>query len=184
VEKVPTGILSLKPNQFSVRIGERAYIVETLDDQRIQVDGKAYNFSFREISPGVYSLLLDSAVFEVVAPAGHRNGDVASTDVVVNGIPVGAVVDDHRSLLKKGMLKNRSHASGKRTIRAPMPGKVVKVEVKAGDQVIPGTGLIILEAMKMENEIKSTGAGVVEEVRVSAGMAVEKDEPLMSIHQE
>jgi biotin carboxyl carrier protein len=184
VEKVTPGIISLGPGQYSVKMGERSYVVAVLDDRTIQVDEKPHAFSIRKTSQGVYSLILDGSVYEVVPLAGNRNGEASPAEIVVNGVPVEVVVDDHRSLLKKGMLQNRSHVAVTQAIRAPMPGKVIRVEVKVGDRVNPGTGLVILEAMKMENEIKSAGTGVVEEVRVESGKAVEKGELLISIHPE
>jgi biotin carboxyl carrier protein len=60
-----------------------------------------------------------------------------------------------------------------------MPGMVLRVQVQAGDRVVPGTGLVVLEAMKMENELKSPAAGVVKTVRVASGEAVEKGQVLL-----
>jgi biotin carboxyl carrier protein len=64
-------------------------------------------------------------------------------------------------------------------LRAPMPGMVVRVQIKAGDKVSAGAGLVVLEAMKMENELKAAAAGVVKAVRVSPGEAVEKGQVLV-----
>lgn len=65
------------------------------------------------------------------------------------------------------------------TLKAPMPGLVLRVQVAPGQKVTAGTGVIVLEAMKMENELKAAGAGVVRSVRVSAGEAVEKGQVLI-----
>jgi biotin carboxyl carrier protein len=64
-------------------------------------------------------------------------------------------------------------------LRAPMPGMVVRVHIKAGDKVSAGAGLVVLEAMKMENELKAAAAGVVKAVRASPGEAVEKGQVLV-----
>lgn len=69
-------------------------------------------------------------------------------------------------------------------VRAPMPGLVVQVEVEVGQRVLPGGGLVVLEAMKMENEIRSPGAGKVTAVLVEPGQAVEKDTPLIELTAE
>jgi len=66
-------------------------------------------------------------------------------------------------------------------IRAPMPGLIVKVKVNEGESVRPGTNLLVLEAMKMENEIRSVQYGVVEKIHVKQGMAVEKNQPLVKL---
>jgi biotin carboxyl carrier protein len=64
-------------------------------------------------------------------------------------------------------------------LKAPMPGLVVRVQAKVGDKVAAGTGLVVLEAMKMENELKAAAPGVVKAVRVSPGEAVEKGQTLV-----
>ena len=66
-------------------------------------------------------------------------------------------------------------------VRAPMPGLVLKLEVEPGDVVHEGTGLVVLEAMKMENEIFATGEAVVEEIHVEAGVAVSKGQLLVTL---
>ena len=70
-------------------------------------------------------------------------------------------------------------ARGPATLRAPMPGLVVRVLVEAGQEVAAGAGVVVLEAMKMENELKAPSAGVVGAIRVGAGEAVEKGQVLV-----
>ncbi len=181
MEKVTPGIISLAPNQYSVSIGERKYIVTLQDGDKIRVDDTIYLFNLVRTGSGIYSLILDGSIVEVSSVGSIRDGKGNSEEVVVNGNRIELVVDDHRSLLKKGMLQGRSLASATQTIKAPMPGKVVRVEVSVGDSVTPGSGLIVLEAMKMENEIKATASGIVGEIRVAAGKAVEKGELLITI---
>jgi biotin carboxyl carrier protein len=69
-------------------------------------------------------------------------------------------------------------------LKAPMPGLVVRVQAKVGDKVAAGTGLVVLEAMKMENELKAAAPGVVKAVRVSPGEAVEKGQTLVEFEAE
>jgi biotin carboxyl carrier protein len=64
-------------------------------------------------------------------------------------------------------------------LRAPMPGLVVRINAKPGDKVAAGSGLVVLEAMKMENELKAAAASVVKNVRVAPGEAVEKGQVLV-----
>ena len=70
-------------------------------------------------------------------------------------------------------------AGGPTTLKAPMPGLVVRVAVEAGAKVEAGAPLVVLEAMKMENELRATSAGVVKGVKVKAGQAVEKGQVLV-----
>lgn len=77
----------------------------------------------------------------------------------------------------------RAHAAGagSGTVQAPMPGRIVKVLVTEGDEVRPGAGLVVMEAMKMENEIGAPHAGKVTRVLVRAGDAVERDAALVEL---
>jgi pyruvate carboxylase subunit B len=68
-------------------------------------------------------------------------------------------------------------------VAAPMPGLVIRVNVSVGDTVAAGQGLVVMEAMKMENELKATGAGVVARVHVTAGVPVEKGALLVEIER-
>jgi biotin carboxyl carrier protein len=74
-----------------------------------------------------------------------------------------------------------ANAGGPGPLRAPMPGRIVKVLVAEGDEVVAGVGLVIMEAMKMENELSATRAGVVRQVLVKAGDAVERDAVLLEL---
>jgi biotin carboxyl carrier protein len=78
-------------------------------------------------------------------------------------------------------IRTRGSAAGGsgRTLTAPLPGRVTHVAVRAGDRVEPGDTLLVIEAMKMENEFKATGAGTVAEVRVEAGQAVNAGDVLL-----
>lgn len=76
---------------------------------------------------------------------------------------------------------HRSRAGGRHELKAPMPGKVVKLLVVAGQQVTAGQGVVLFEAMKMQNEIRSPGDGRVVELLVEEGAAVEAKAPLLSL---
>jgi 3-methylcrotonyl-CoA carboxylase alpha subunit len=99
-------------------------------------------------------------------------------DVTVRGEPKPVRVETRE-------MKNRSTAGGTSsvsgTVRAPMPGRVVKVLVEPGVTVAKGTGVVVVEAMKMENELSSSVPGVVERIFVSVGDAVERGAPLVEI---
>ncbi|MFL5610140.1 MAG: acetyl-CoA carboxylase biotin carboxyl carrier protein subunit, partial [Gemmatimonadaceae bacterium] len=73
--------------------------------------------------------------------------------------------------------------AGPAPVRAPMPGLIVRVNVKPGDTVQAGQGVVVMEAMKMENELRSTSAGVVRSVEVAPGAAVEKGAILVSLDE-
>lgn len=99
--------------------------------------------------------------------------------VLVDGLATSFVLEDERSL-RRHAAGNLSQASG--DMKTPMPGRVVKVLVDVGDRVEKGQGVIVVEAMKMENEFKASCAGVVTEVLVNPGETVEAGKVLIRIN--
>jgi biotin carboxyl carrier protein len=93
---------------------------------------------------------------------------------------VGEVVDEQTHRLR-ALKRDRQGKDAPGLVRAPMPGLVLRVEVEAGQAVGAGGGLVVLEAMKMENEIRSPGPGRVKAILVEAGQAVEKGAPLVEV---
>ena len=92
-----------------------------------------------------------------------------------------AVVMDERTRRVESLGAAAGSESRGEVVRAPMPGLVLRLEVEEGTPVEPGTGVLVLEAMKMENEIRASSAGVVTKVLVSPGAPVEKGTPLIEI---
>ena len=94
-----------------------------------------------------------------------------------------AEVVDERTRHIRSLTAGATAARGPASVRAPMPGLVVRVLVEAGQEVSAGAGIVVLEAMKMENELKAPAAGVVKGVRVSAGEPVEKGQVLVELRE-
>jgi pyruvate carboxylase subunit B len=99
----------------------------------------------------------------------------------MGGRRIRAEAIDERTRAIREMTGAGGAALGPAPIRAPMPGLVVKVEVEEGDVVEAGQGMAIVEAMKMENELKAEGPGVVSTIHVAAGDTVEKDQILIDL---
>jgi biotin carboxyl carrier protein len=146
---------------------------------QIQVDGKAIDIdseslhSVARVEPGVYSVLLDGRSFEVrIIPAqdGLR--------IEMNGRRFTAEVRDPRD---RGQRSGAALGTGRQNIRAPMPGKVIRVLVREGDEVEVGQGLVVVEAMKMQNEMKALRGGRVADVRVRGGETVAAGDTLVVI---
>lgn len=136
-------------------------------------DGGEREASVVEAEPGIYSILLDGKSYEarVVTGADGYYVDLAGHRSVVQ-------VRDPRELSAKG---KHGIGEGRMTVSAPMPGKVVRVLVSEGDSVTPGDGLVVVEAMKMQNELKAQKAGVVVQVKAVVGAAVGYGDALVSI---
>lgn len=125
-----------------------------------------------EIAPNVFSVLLSGRSHEVyVTPSSG-----GQLQLHTGGLEFLAEVIDPRSW--RGRRHGSAEAEGRQQILAPMPGKVVRLLVKAGDAVEAGQGLLVVEAMKMQNEIRSPRTGTVERVLVAEGQAVNAGEVL------
>ncbi len=158
--------------KLEVRIGGRTCGVE-LERQgsrlRVLLDGRALEADAVAVAAGTYSILLDGRALEVrVQPAGD------AVRVHAGGQEFLAEVLDPRAWRGKrgGVLE----LEGRQQITAPMPGKVVRLLVKAGDTVEAGQGLLVVEAMKMQNEIRAPKSGKVERLAVTEGQAVNAGE--------
>lgn len=92
-----------------------------------------------------------------------------------------AVVEVQDERKRRAAQGQAGATEGRKVIRSPMPGKIVKVLVAVGDTVAAGQGVVIVEAMKMENELRSPGPGVVKEIKVQAGGTVEGNAELVII---
>ena len=142
-----------------VEIGENQYEV-TLDGRTVQVDAAKSGRT-------IYSIIEDGKQFEVIVDEQGTHG----FDVLVGGQLLHLTARDERSRLLATAAK--PVASGPQRVEAEMPGKVVKVAVAVGSAVREGQGVVVVEAMKMENEIPSPVDGVVAEIGVVEGQTVE-----------
>ena len=143
---------------------------------RLEIDGTRFRYERDgEMVEGEFSIVPGSVLI------GGRNYRVAvsqSGEVAVNGRRVAVEVFDPRD---RRTAHGGAASHGRQEVRAPMPGKVVRVLAAAGDVVEEGRGLVVVEAMKMQNEMKSPKSGRVAEVRARAGAAVIAGEVLVVI---
>jgi len=161
--------------KFEIRIDGTERTVElTRGEQgwRILLNGEVVDADAREIAPNVFSILLDGESHEVYVtptPAGGLTLQTAHHEFA-------AEIADPRAW--RGRRHGALEAEGRQQILAPMPGKIVRVLVQAGEKVEAGQGLLVVEAMKMQNEIRSPKSGTVERLLVKEGQAVNAGEGL------
>jgi biotin carboxyl carrier protein len=153
----------------TVEIGHDAartnrHILCTIDDRALKADAT-------EVAPGIYSILIGGSSFEVrVEP------NAAALRITVAGREHAARIRDPRQ-----WRRNRGatiESEGSQRVIAPMPGKVVRVLVKVGEAIEAGNGILVVEAMKMQNEVRSPKSGKIERLLVSEGEAVSAGEVL------
>jgi pyruvate carboxylase subunit B len=163
--------------KYVVTIGDREVEV-TLDGERVIVDGVAH---VAHLSPlagtPLWLLVLDGV--PVTLPA-ERTGH-GEWVVTVHGERLDIRAEDERARRLRSLLGTTGREQQAGVIRAPMPGLVVRVQVAAGDVVAAGQGLLVLEAMKMENELRAPAAGLVASLAVQPGQPVEKGQVLVEL---
>lgn len=165
---------------FIGKLGDQNYTVEIEEISkalyRVSVDGNEFLVDGKKTGRTNYSLIIDHRSFEV-------DVDLAETSdteyrVLVDGRSYHIHLIDERHM-RLGGSQSGIQLQGKQNVAVPMAGKVVAVLVNEGDQIEKGQGLVIVEAMKMENEIRSPVNAEVKEVRVHPGQAVEAGETLV-----
>lgn len=140
----------------------------------ISLDGKGIAAEVVEVRAGVFSVLIDGKVFEARVWSAADG-----TRVAIGGVEYQAQLEDPRQW-RRGSADSAG-VEGRQNVTAPMPGKVVRILVKSGEKVALGQGLFIVEAMKMQNEIKAPKDGTVEKMIVHEGQPVNAGEVLAVI---
>lgn len=135
-------------------------------------------WEWNRLSEGTFIVKIEGKSYKVEAIDGPDSS--GKMIVKVEGVEREVEILDERALLLNKMGMSSGDTSADLKLYAPMPGKVLSVKVEPGQVVEPGDALLVLEAMKMENVIKSAIGGVVEDVLAKAGMAVEKGELLVA----
>jgi biotin carboxyl carrier protein len=164
--------------RYHVTVAGRTFEVE-LGAEGVTVDGTRAVADLAHVNgTDAHSLLLDGGSYRVVA----TRTAAGAWELHMRGRRLAVEAVDERTQAIREMTGAGSGPTGPRPVRAPMPGLVVKVEVSEGDSVEPGQGLVIVEAMKMENELRAEVAGVVARVHVAPGQPVDKDQILVDFH--
>jgi biotin carboxyl carrier protein len=161
-------------------IGDREEeLLIKLEEGRIfaVVGDRVYSLEGREIEPDCYLFFFHHNVHE--CRVSERPGSKESFDVTVRGHRHEVTITDPKRL-RSGQNSDRHH-HGVTELRAPMPGKVVRVHAEAGVAVEKGAGVVVVEAMKMQNEMKSPRAGMVVSINVKAGDTVNAGDVLAVI---
>jgi acetyl/propionyl-CoA carboxylase alpha subunit len=162
--------------KYVATVGDQTRVVDvsgTDGRYRVTVADELWDVDARLTAQGIYSLLIDGVSY--VADVVDRDGACV---VDVGGELYEITVEEQT----RHIIRTRGGAAGgprSQTLTAPLPGKITRVAVRAGDAVQAGDTLVVIEAMKMENEFKAGAAGTVAEVRVAPGQAVNAGDVLI-----
>jgi biotin carboxyl carrier protein len=161
--------------------GERVALEVRREGVRVvgEVGGRRYELEAREVGAGEYLLVHEGRVYECRVGAEPGAAGRGALRVSVGGREYGITLTDPKHLRGAGPLAGEQ--GGLAQVKAPMPGKVVRVLVEAGQAVEAGQGVVVVEAMKMQNELKSPKSGTVAELRAEPGATVNAGDVLVVI---
>ena len=163
--------------KYITTVNKHEYTIEILDEAHLSLDGVVYELDFERVgNQPVYSLVLGGQSFEA-----HVYTDDEQWQVLLRGDMYRAVVEDERERRLRSQLEGVPAERGEFHLKAPMPGLVIAIPVEEGQPVEKGDVLLILESMKMQNELKAPRAGKVSRVRVTPGERVEQKQSLLSV---
>jgi biotin carboxyl carrier protein len=161
--------------KFQVRIEGKTRAVELERDGdrwRVSLDGTAVDADAIEVAPNIFSVVLKGQSHEIrVAPQPDGTLTLQTADHEF----IAEVIDPRAW---RGRRHGAIEAEGRQQITAPMPGKVVRLLVRPGDKVEAGQGILVVEAMKMQNEVRSPKTGAVERLLVQEGQPVNAGQTL------
>ncbi|RLD80297.1 MAG: acetyl-CoA carboxylase biotin carboxyl carrier protein subunit [Bacteroidetes bacterium] len=162
-----------------ININDRSALVEVLsregDKVRIKIDGKKYDADVVMVEEGVYSIIIDNKSHNIELISTDRKKYMVNTYSKSYNVEI---VDAESKYLQS---RRRDDGHEEAVISSPMPGKIVKILVKVGDEVKAGDTVIIVSAMKMESEYKVKKDRIIKEIKVKEGDTVQSNQPLVVI---
>ena len=160
--------------KYYSRVGQNEFEVEIIDG-KVMVDGEAVEVDLHQSgAPELYSLLYNGRSFEMLIEA-----DRFKYGITLRGERFEVQVEDERTRRLNVGRKMVSLPEGELAIRAPIPGLVIKILIEVGQTVTDEQPLVLLEAMKMENEIRAVRGGVVKQISCITGQRVEQNAVLI-----
>ena len=164
--------------KYVTTIDNQEFEIEVVDEHHIRIGERLLQVDFESVSgQPVFSLILDGKSYEAFVYQGDEDWDV-----LLRGRQYQVKVEDERERRLKAAGGAGAAEGGEFHLKAPMPGLVVAILVEEGQEVKKGQVILILESMKMQNELKAPRDGVISRVRVKAGESVEQKQSMLSMH--
>jgi biotin carboxyl carrier protein len=161
---------------YKIIIGDKTVSIE-INDDKVELDGKPVSLDLSRLGLNKYHLLLNHKSYNLeVVTHNKKSGEIA---VKVNNRMVKVVVRTALDELLNKMGFSTNNVGQTKDITAPMPGLILDVVVSEGDEVKKGDKLLVLEAMKMENIIKSPGSGKIKSIVINKGESVDSGQKLI-----
>jgi biotin carboxyl carrier protein len=160
-----------------VTVNKTTALEVEFSDQGITVNGESFKWDIVNLANGHFHILHNGKSYRAEVINADRSAKTFT--LKINNHCYTTEVKDKFDLLLEKLGMNNGAAGKVNNIKAPMPGLIIEMKVKTGDSVKAGDQLLILEAMKMENILKSSGEGIVKSVKVKKGDTVEKNQVLI-----
>lgn len=166
--------------KYFVRIASEEFVV-TLDGDGVHLGDEKVQAHVEHVNgTPVHMVTIGKEVHRVLVKRDRERGK-GSYILWIGGYRFDLEAVDERSKIIRELAGEKEKATGPAPIIAPMPGLIVRVNVQVGDEVRAGQGIVVMEAMKMENELRSTSAGRVRAIMAQPGTAVEKGAKLIEL---
>ena len=164
--------------KYITTVDDQQFEIEVVDEHHIRIGDRLLQVDFESVSgQSVFSLILDGRSYESFVYQGEEDWDV-----LLRGRQYQVKVEDEREKRLKAAAGGGVAEGGEFHLKAPMPGLVVAILVEEGQPVQKGQVMLILESMKMQNELKAPRDGVIGRIRVKAGESVEQKQAMLSVH--
>jgi biotin carboxyl carrier protein len=155
----------------------------------IKVNDQQYTIDVQELASDRFRATVNGQEYDVTLDRDEDLAEAAITPAIIQALPAGAFTQQSPAIApapappSPAAPRPAAMAGGQNVVRAPMPGVILSVEVKAGDQISHGQELVSLEAMKMKNTIRSPRDGTIAEVLVQPGQRVAHHDPLVRFEE-
>ena len=164
-------------SEFVVTINSKKKSVQLSINSLISVNNREYHHELFHLSGHTYLLKLDNKIYEISA----ERLDHERYQVSIDGKSFETLIRTNLQEKAAKLIEQKNSVSHKYIAKAPMPGMILKIKKETGDEVMQGESVIILEAMKMENDLRAQVSGRIKSINVKEGMAVEKGFILFTI---
>lgn len=162
-----------------IKINDNIELAVATTGNEVVINDKAIGWDMQELANGTFSILADGRSYNAVVE--HIDRAAKQLRLRINGNVYDIAIQEPIDQLLQKMGLNFTKSNKVESIKAPMPGLVLKILVTEGQQIAKGDPVLILEAMKMENVFKAPAAATVKAIKATEGKAVEKGEVLIEL---
>lgn len=162
---------------MKIKAGNKEFELET-GDGSLRANGKELSWDCVQVKNGIFHVLMDGRSYS--AEVLKQDPSDKSFVIRVNGNKYSLQLRDKYDELLQTLGMDTLAGTGMKELKAPMPGLVLDIRITEGQQISKGEGMVVLEAMKMENILKAAGDATVKKVHIKKGMTVEKNQVLIS----